>query len=189
MAYFKKLTSQTSSPKLTNAVIMGRKTFLSIPEKFRPLRGRLNIVLTSHPPTSRISAADSSPAPAAVPLAERDENQVLISPRTQQRRDSKPQKQQVCSTALPQPSDNLLYASSLEAAMKLLEEEGRTETIETVFVIGGGQVSLSLLQDGLLQLLQLQNKPGNCHLQMQHVMWQSWLLCSAARISQQDRSV
>lgn len=52
MAYFKKLTSQTCSPKLKNAVIMGRKTFLSIPEKFRPLKGRLNIVLTSNPPTA-----------------------------------------------------------------------------------------------------------------------------------------
>lgn len=31
------------------AVVMGRATWYSIPEKFRPLPGRLNIVLTSHP--------------------------------------------------------------------------------------------------------------------------------------------
>eukprot|EP00878_Enallax_costatus_P022561 GHUV01023943.1.p1 GENE.GHUV01023943.1~~GHUV01023943.1.p1 ORF type:complete len:169 (-),score=59.59 GHUV01023943.1:506-1012(-) len=153
MAYFKKLTSQTSSPKLKNAVIMGRKTFLSIPEKFRPLRGRLNIVLTSSPPLPLVTAADSSPTPpaAAAPLAERDENHPLASPRTQQQQDSKLQKpQQGRSTALPQPSDNLLYACSLEAAMQLLEDEDRSETIETVFVIGGGQVGVTMMPGYML---------------------------------------
>lgn len=32
-----------------NAVIMGRKTWESIPKKFRPLAGRFNIVLTRNP--------------------------------------------------------------------------------------------------------------------------------------------
>jgi dihydrofolate reductase len=37
-----------------NAVIMGRNTWESIPERFRPLSGRLNIVLTRHPEKLRI---------------------------------------------------------------------------------------------------------------------------------------
>ena len=32
-----------------NVVIMGRKTFFSLPEEFRPLKNRLNIILTSKP--------------------------------------------------------------------------------------------------------------------------------------------
>eukprot|EP00543_Licmophora_paradoxa_P013891 CAMPEP_0202476714 /NCGR_PEP_ID=MMETSP1360-20130828/93566_1 /ASSEMBLY_ACC=CAM_ASM_000848 /TAXON_ID=515479 /ORGANISM="Licmophora paradoxa, Strain CCMP2313" /LENGTH=424 /DNA_ID=CAMNT_0049103929 /DNA_START=33 /DNA_END=1307 /DNA_ORIENTATION=+ len=36
----------TPSPETTNAVIMGRKTWDSIPPKFRPLHGRTNVVLT-----------------------------------------------------------------------------------------------------------------------------------------------
>lgn len=46
IAYFKKVTSKTASSDQINAVIMGRKTWESIPAKFRPLPDRLNIVLS-----------------------------------------------------------------------------------------------------------------------------------------------
>lgn len=46
LRYFKELTTTTSTPGKRNAVIMGRKTWESIPQKYRPLPGRLNIVLT-----------------------------------------------------------------------------------------------------------------------------------------------
>ena len=50
MAYFARVTKRvpsSSSPSpLINAVIMGRKTWDSIPPKFRPLKGRLNIVIS-----------------------------------------------------------------------------------------------------------------------------------------------
>ena len=49
MRYFKTLTCHCESPDKQNAVIMGRKTWESIPEKFRPLPNRLNIVLSSKP--------------------------------------------------------------------------------------------------------------------------------------------
>lgn len=51
MAHFKKVTSTPPSPGLTNAVIMGRKTWDSIPPKFRPLEGRTNIVLSRKGPS------------------------------------------------------------------------------------------------------------------------------------------
>ena len=46
MAYFKDLTSRTRDAAKQNAVIMGRRTWESIPAKFRPLKGRINVVLT-----------------------------------------------------------------------------------------------------------------------------------------------
>ncbi len=46
MLHFKEVTTKVSSPLKINAVIMGRKTWESIPEKFRPLKNRINIVLT-----------------------------------------------------------------------------------------------------------------------------------------------
>jgi dihydrofolate reductase len=49
MAYFKLLTQEPPSPETANAVIMGRVTWDSIPETFRPLRGRINLVITDNP--------------------------------------------------------------------------------------------------------------------------------------------
>ena len=46
MKYFRDLTSKTTDASLQNAVIMGRKTWESIPAKFRPLPGRLNLILS-----------------------------------------------------------------------------------------------------------------------------------------------
>ena len=46
MIFFKNITTNTISNKI-NAVIMGRKTWESIPKKFRPLQNRINIILTT----------------------------------------------------------------------------------------------------------------------------------------------
>ncbi|XP_016519239.1 dihydrofolate reductase isoform X2 [Poecilia formosa] len=45
-AHFRKMTATPSVAGRTNVVIMGRKTWFSIPEKNRPLKGRINIVLS-----------------------------------------------------------------------------------------------------------------------------------------------
>jgi dihydrofolate reductase len=45
MAYFKRITSEAAQGK-QNAVIMGRTTFESIPQRFRPLPSRFNVVLS-----------------------------------------------------------------------------------------------------------------------------------------------
>ncbi|ABN65593.2 dihydrofolate reductase [Scheffersomyces stipitis CBS 6054] len=44
--YFKDVTTKTSDPSKINAVVMGRKTWDSIPARFRPLPDRINIVLS-----------------------------------------------------------------------------------------------------------------------------------------------
>ncbi|RPB18495.1 hypothetical protein L211DRAFT_796684 [Terfezia boudieri ATCC MYA-4762] len=67
MAYFARSTKRVHPPssedsQVSNAVIMGRKTWASIPPKFRPLVDRVNIVITrepqkfanSHPPSGSI---------------------------------------------------------------------------------------------------------------------------------------
>ena len=46
LKHFKKITTQVRSPGKQNVVLMGRKTWDSLPDKFRPLPDRLNVVLS-----------------------------------------------------------------------------------------------------------------------------------------------
>lgn len=46
MKHFRSITSNTKSTSNKNAVIMGRKTWDSIPKKFRPLPCRINCILS-----------------------------------------------------------------------------------------------------------------------------------------------
>jgi len=46
MKFFKKKTMEKKNEEKKNCVIMGRKTYESIPKRFRPLRDRINLVLS-----------------------------------------------------------------------------------------------------------------------------------------------
>lgn len=46
LKHFKEITTTVTNPAKKNAVIMGRKTWESLPQRFRPLPGRLNLVLS-----------------------------------------------------------------------------------------------------------------------------------------------
>jgi len=45
MAYFARVTSKAPEGDI-NAVVMGRKSWQSIPQKFRPLKNRLNVIIS-----------------------------------------------------------------------------------------------------------------------------------------------
>lgn len=51
LAHFKRLTCDTTDPARRNAVVMGRATWQSIPDKYRPLPRRLNLVLSRSTPS------------------------------------------------------------------------------------------------------------------------------------------
>ena len=89
LKHFKAITS-AALPNKSNAVIMGRKTWESLPPKFRPLPGRVNLVL-SHQPDLKL---------------------------------------------LPE----VLRAGSLEEGLKQLTEKPLSDSVDKIFVIGGGQI-------------------------------------------------
>ncbi|MEI7998248.1 MAG: dihydrofolate reductase [Candidatus Omnitrophota bacterium] len=46
LKHFKEITTKTNDSSKNNAVIMGRKTWDSLPLKYKPLPNRLNVILT-----------------------------------------------------------------------------------------------------------------------------------------------
>lgn len=46
LRYFKEITTITREKNKRNAVVMGRRTWDSLPDSFRPLPGRINVVIT-----------------------------------------------------------------------------------------------------------------------------------------------
>jgi dihydrofolate reductase/thymidylate synthase len=50
LAHFKSITTATREPGRRNAVIMGRRTWDSVPPRYRPLSGRLNVVVSRQRP-------------------------------------------------------------------------------------------------------------------------------------------
>lgn len=47
MAFFTRMTTDTKDKNKRNVVLMGRRTWECIPGKYRPLKDRINMVLTS----------------------------------------------------------------------------------------------------------------------------------------------
>jgi dihydrofolate reductase / thymidylate synthase len=60
LKHFKEITTTVADPAKKNAVIMGRKTWDSLPQKFRPLPGRVNLVLSKEGKLSLPSGVRSS---------------------------------------------------------------------------------------------------------------------------------
>jgi len=113
---FKVITSTTETKDERNVVIMGRKTYQSIPKKKRPLEDRTNIVVTSQP--EKIEEIDS-------------------------------------------PRTNLIFASSLEDAIKEAES---LQKRRKVFVAGGVRLYREVIADKRCKRLYLTvvRRPVQC---------------------------
>eukprot|EP00618_Florenciella_parvula_P034944 CAMPEP_0119500804 /NCGR_PEP_ID=MMETSP1344-20130328/22834_1 /TAXON_ID=236787 /ORGANISM="Florenciella parvula, Strain CCMP2471" /LENGTH=166 /DNA_ID=CAMNT_0007536921 /DNA_START=12 /DNA_END=509 /DNA_ORIENTATION=- len=84
MAFFKRVTTLCDEAGKQNAVIMGRKTYESIPSKFRPLDNRVNVVISRNPSIrEELAIPDNvmvaSSLPEALELLENDDMQHRVS--------------------------------------------------------------------------------------------------------------
>ncbi|KAK5909194.1 hypothetical protein CesoFtcFv8_003145 [Champsocephalus esox] len=108
--HFRKMTATPSVEGKQNVVIMGRKTWFSIPEKNRPLNNRINIVLSREcrapPAGAHHLAPDFSSALRLVEaeLAERTDQELMQFPGTRRLFITRIMKQFECDTFLPEIS-------------------------------------------------------------------------------------
>jgi dihydrofolate reductase len=128
MAYFARVTKRLRWPhtlsqaKRINAVIMGRKTWDSIPDRFRPLKGRLNVVVTRDPDAERWQGLQKNA----------EEGPVVVGGLTQALEALQSQSQ---------PSDTLDETASPSPTY----DEHALE-IDRVFVIGGASLYAAALE-------------------------------------------
>ncbi|GKZ21463.1 dihydrofolate reductase [Aspergillus brasiliensis] len=129
MSFFARVTSRPPSPGTTNAIIMGRKTYDSVPAHLRPLAKRISTVITRD--------VDS--------LAERVGREVearkakLASATTSSS----------TSTALgaEAPATDAIVCGGLDDAMQELEKRyGEDGKLGKVFVIGGAEIYGAVLR-------------------------------------------
>ena len=120
---------------MRNAVIMGRKTWESIPLRFRPLTNRLNVVVTRGP-EDRISRTATS-----------------ISSELKQRHESVSMcydEQLQCNKLTSPKHDPVFVVSSIEKGLRALQLCDNTPDsgyqVDKIFVIGGAQIYQSLLE-------------------------------------------
>ncbi|KAF4240149.1 hypothetical protein CNMCM6457_007925 [Aspergillus fumigatiaffinis] len=132
MAFFARATSRPPRPGTTNAIVMGRKTYDSLPQHLRPLAKRINVVITRDATGSvreRIMRElEAKRVKAAAVAAERAQKQEQAQAQAEARTDA-------------------LVSTGLEDALESLESgygaEGR---LGNVFVIGGAEVYAAALR-------------------------------------------
>ncbi|KAJ5669047.1 hypothetical protein N7462_010117 [Penicillium macrosclerotiorum] len=114
MSFFARATSRSPAPGTTNAIIMGRKTYDSVPPHLRPLGKRISVVVTRDTTgTVRDGVLQE--------LAAR--------------------KAKMAAKSADEPEADALVAGSLDAALAELDSTyGAAGRLGKVFVIGGAEI-------------------------------------------------
>jgi dihydrofolate reductase len=137
MTFFARTTTRAPRAGTTNAVIMGRKTYMSVPGKLRPLKGRVNVVV------SRGGDGNGNGGLREGVLGELKRRKEALQQQQEKQGssgDGAGNKDEV------EPTDALV-ARGLDAALASLEETyGSKERLGRIFVIGGAEVYASALQ-------------------------------------------
>lgn len=130
MSFFARVTSRAPAPGTTNAIIMGRKTYDSVPKHIRPLGKRISVVVTRDTTGSvregvlkELEARKAKMAAAAKSKAAESEAEAV--------QPSSPE----------EPVTDALVTSSLDAALSELDVVyGASGRLGKIYVIGGAEI-------------------------------------------------
>jgi dihydrofolate reductase len=115
MAHFKRMTAGCP-------VVMGRKTWDSLPPKFRPLPGRRNIVLTRQADWQADGAERAASLPEAIALCA-DTPEVWVIGGAQIYAEAAPRAQRAVVTEIGRDFEGDAYAPSLDAGWQEVDRE------------------------------------------------------------------
>ncbi|XP_076632707.1 dihydrofolate reductase [Colletes latitarsis] len=141
MAFFTAMTTKTKTKNKKNVVLMGRRTWECIPNKFRPLKNRINMVLTSQSLNYGGQAFVCNSIPHALeiisqpPLKDQVENIWVIggssvykaameSPNFHRLYLTRIKKHFVCDTFFPQIPNNFVLKQDENIPLGVQEENG-----------------------------------------------------------------
>ncbi|CAI7674819.1 unnamed protein product [Penicillium pancosmium] len=131
MSFFARVTSRPPKQGTTNAIIMGRKTYDSVPKHLRPLAKRISVVITRDQTGSELEARKAKMAATAKAKAE-------AAAEAGQGQASGPAPAQ---SSAEEPATDAIVTPSLDDALEQLDTvygaEGR---LGKVFVIGGAEI-------------------------------------------------
>ncbi|KAF9893410.1 dihydrofolate reductase [Aspergillus nanangensis] len=137
MSFFARVTSRAPRAGTTNAIVMGRKTYDSVPRKLRPLGKRINVVVTRDVSGTvkegvlrELEAKRAAAAAAATAAAANTTTTTTTSGSGGQETDA-------------------VVGSGLEEALDMLEKGYAAEgKLGSVFVIGGAEIYAAALRLG-----------------------------------------
>ncbi|KAJ5737146.1 Dihydrofolate reductase [Penicillium malachiteum] len=125
MSFFARVTSRAPEPGTTNAIIMGRKTYDSVPKHLRPLGKRISAIITRDTTGSVRKGVEED-------LKKRKEKMAAIAAAKAVEND-KEQKDEPITDAIVVPS--------LDSALEELQEiYGAGQALGKMFVIGGAEI-------------------------------------------------
>ena len=168
MSFFARVTSRPPTPGTTNAIIMGRKTYDSVPKHLRPLAKRINVVITR----------DQSGSVREGVLRELEVRRAKMAAKTEAAEEEMKKQEQGSKemkaigeslgdasnethASSAEPITDAIVTSSLDAALAELDSVyGATGQLGRIFVIGGAEIyGASLRMHNLEGSAELQRRP------------------------------
>lgn len=137
MSFFARVTSRPPKQGTTNAIIMGRKTYDSVPKHLRPLGKRISVVITR----------DRTGLVREGVLAELEARKVKMAA-AKAKAETEAGSESAGPGKVEEPVTDAIVTPSLDEALERLDAVYGPEGLGKVFVIGGAEIYGASLRGG-----------------------------------------